>query len=310
MAVSPILLDSLIYGSLYAFMSLGLTLSYMTSKVPNFAHGSFITVGAYTGYSLLRFTGLNPYLSMPITFLIGGAAALVMYHFVLRVLTNRGADIITQMVSTFAVTVAFTGIFGAYADYLSMVWKFPDSRFFLLASHDFRIFGVEGIDLVAPLALVVLTTSLYFFLTRTKFGVAMRATVSNSALAETLGVNVQAVYSVSWFLAGGLAALAGSLFSLAYPAGPTLGSDFTVAFFAASLLGGLSSIYGAILGGVIVGMGQILLSNYVASVVGPWFLEYEPAVPMVIMVIGLVIIPEGIASINLVALKRRIMRRS
>jgi branched-chain amino acid transport system permease protein len=308
MGLSPILIDSVIYGSLYAFMSLGLTLSYMTSKVPNFAHGSFVTLGAYTGYSMLRFAGLDPYASMPLTFLIGGASALVMYLFVLRLLTKRGADSITLMVSTFAVTVAFTGIFGAYADYLSEVWKFPDSRFFLLASHDFTVFGVGAVDVVAPASLVILTTFLFIFLTRTKFGVAMRATVNNSSLAEILGVNVQAVYSVSWFLAGGLAALAGSLFSLAYTAGPNLGTDFTVAFFAASLLGGLTSIYGAILGGVITGMGQILISNYVAQEVGPWFLAYEPAVPMVIMIVGLVLIPEGIMSLNFYGIWRRLRR--
>lgn len=296
--IPPVISDSLVYGSIFALMSLGLTLSYMTSKVPNFAHGSFITLGAYVSYSMFRFLGVIPYMTAPLSFLMGGATGVGMYLFVLRPLIRRGATVITLMIGTFAVVIAFTGIFGAYADYLSNVFKFPDSRFFLLASHDLLIFKMKGINVVGPLLLVFLTLSLYIFLTKTKFGVAMRATVQNPSMAEILGVNVQRVYIVSWFLAGGLAALAGNLFILRLPGDPNIGTDFTIAFFAASLLGGLSSIYGAILGGLIVGAGEILVTYYVSQVVGVWFIAYQPAIPMAIMVIGLLLVPEGIVSVE------------
>ncbi len=298
MAISPVILDALVYGSLFALMSLGLTLSYMTSKVPNFAHGSFITVGAYTAYSMLRFEGVNPYVTAPLSFLLGGSGALLMYLAVLRPLLRRGATIITLMISTFAVGVIFTGVFGAYADALSNVYKFPDARFFLLADEDLVAFGARILAIVAPLVLIATTTGLYLFLTRTKFGVAMRATVSNASLAEICGINILKVNSLSWFLAGGFAALAGNLFTLRLTGDPNLGTDFTVAFFAACLLGGLSNIYGAIIGGVIVGAGEILITTYTSQVVGNWFLEYQPAVPMVLMIMGLLIVPEGLTSIK------------
>jgi branched-chain amino acid transport system permease protein len=194
--------------------------------------------------------------------------------------------------------VAFTGIFGAYADALSNVFKFPDARFFLLASSDFSVFGISGIAIVSPATIIILTTSLYLFLTKTKFGVAMRATVENSSLAEVHGVDVRKVNSVSWFIAGGLAALAGNLFVLRLTGDPNLGADFTVAFFAACLLGGLSNVYGAVIGGILVGAGQILITSYISQAVGTWFLSYEPAVPMVIMIVGLLVVPEGLTSIK------------
>jgi branched-chain amino acid transport system permease protein len=295
----------MIYGCLFSLMSLGLTLSYMTSKVPNFAHGAFITLGAYVCYSMFRFQNVSPYISAPVCFLIGGAAGLTMYFLLLRPLIRKGATVVTCMIGTIAVTVLFTGVFGAYADYLANVFKFGDSRYFLLASADFEVFGFKGIEIMAPIVLIVITSVLYLFLSKTKFGISMRATVQNPSLAQLLGTNTTLVYCISWFLAGGLAALAGNLFILRLPGNPTMGTDFTVAFFAASLLGGLSSIWGAILGGIIVGAGEILASTYISQVVGIWFAAYQPAIPMVIMVVGLILVPQGIASLNWSRLQRR-----
>jgi branched-chain amino acid transport system permease protein len=303
--VPPAVLDSLIYGCVFSLMSLGLTLSYMTSKVPNFAHGSFITLGAYITYSQFRIQGLNPYLAAPFSFLIGGLMGLSMYFLLLRPLIKRGANTITCMVGTIAVGVAFTGFFGVLADYIAHVYKFPDARYFLLASSDFTIFGLRGIVLVAPVVLVVSVSLLYLFLSKTQFGVSMRAAVQNPSLAQLIGINTTFVYCVAWFLAGGFAALAGNLFVLRLPGNPSMGTDFTIAFFAASLLGGLSSIYGAVLGGMIVGVGEIIGSTYISQIVGIWFSTYSPAIPMVIMVIGLVFVPEGLASLNWGSFRRR-----
>jgi len=305
MAIPVAVFDAIIYGCLFSLLSLGLTLSYMTSKVPNFAHGAFITLGAYVCYSLFRFQNISPYISAPISFMIGGAAGLTMYFLLLRPLVNRGATVITCMIGTIAVTVLFTGIFGAYADYLANDFKFGDSRYFLLAGQDFQVFGLKGIEIMAPVVLIAITTTLYIFLSKTKFGISMRATVQNPSLAQLLGTNTTLVYCISWFLAGGLAALAGTLFILRLPGNPTMGTDFTIAFFAASLLGGLSSIYGAILGGLIVGAGEILAATYISQVVGIWFAAYQPAIPMVIMVVGLIIVPQGLASLNWSRLQRR-----
>jgi len=137
----------------------------------------------------------------------------------------------------------------------------------------------------------------------------MRAAVENPALATVLGVNLSRVSAVSWFLAGGLAAVAGDLFVLRLPGNPHLGTDFTVAFFSASVLGGLSSILGAGIGGIIVGAGEVLITVYGANLVGPWFLNYQSAVPLALMIIGLLLVPSGIVSINWRNVLKKVMRR-
>jgi branched-chain amino acid transport system permease protein len=303
--VPPAIIDSLIYGCIFSLMSLGLTLSYMTSRVPNFAHGSFITLGAYVAYLGFRLQKQSPYAIAPLSFVIGGACGLMMYLLLLRPLIKRGANTITCMVATIAVGVAFTGFFGALADYIAEAYKFPDARYFLLAQADFSAIGLRGIAIIAPVVLIASTFLLYLFLSKTRFGISIRASVQNPSLAQLIGVNTTLVYSVAWFLAGGFGALAGNLFILRLPGSPTIGTDFTIAFFAASLLGSLSSIYGAILGGMIVGVGEILGSTYISQVVGIWFSTYSPAIPMVIMVIGLVFVPEGLASLNWKFFRRR-----
>ncbi len=306
--VSPIIIDSIVYGSLFALMSLGLTLSYLTSRVPNFAHGSFVTLGAYVAYALSRFYGFNPYVATPISFVIGGIVGFAMYLLVLRPLMKRGSSVISLMIATFAVVIVFTGVFGIYADYLANVFKFADSRYFLLSRFDFNFYGLPGLFLVAPVFMILIFTALYIFFTKTTYGTAMRASVIDPDLSEVIGINTQVVYSIAWFLAGGFAGLSGDLFILRLPGNPNIGLDFTVAFFAASLLGGLSSIYGALIGGIIIGAGEILIATYGTQLVGIWWASYQPAIPMIIMVIGLILVPEGIVSIDRRSLRYRLGR--
>jgi len=296
--VEPFILDAVVYSSLFALMSVGLTLSYMTAKVPNFAHGSFITTGAYVAFSLFRLGRLNPYFSIPFSFLVGGVVGLMVQLAVIGPLVKRGANLVSLITATFAVGIAFDGIFGVYADLLANSFRIPESRFFLLAEQDFSFLGTNGLFFIAPISLFSISTLLFLLLTRTKFGVAMRAAVANPSLAEVVGINLKKVYAVSWFLAGGLAGFAGNLFALRLPGNPHLGTDFTVAFFAASVLGGLSSILGAGIGGLIVGAGEVLVTVYISRLVGPWFLAYQPAIPLSIMIAGLLVMPSGIVSVN------------
>jgi len=303
------MLDAVVFSSLFALMSIGLTLSYMTAKVPNFAHGSFITTGAYLGFTFYKFAGLNPYLSLPIIFILGGLAGLIIDFGVIAPLVRRGASLVSLITATFAIGIAFDGVIGIYADLLSNQYKIPESRFFLLANQDFTFLGENGLLYVAPAALLVISVALYVMLTRTRFGVAMRAAVENPSLATVVGINLNRVSAVSWFLAGGLAAVAGDLFILRLPGNPSLGTDFTVAFFSASLLGGLSSILGAGIGGLLVGAGEVLITVFGAQVVGVWFLEYQPAVPLVMMIVGLLIMPQGIVAVDYRRLYRRLVRK-
>jgi branched-chain amino acid transport system permease protein len=298
-ALPPYAVSAVIYGSLFALMSLGLTLTYLTTRVPNFAHGAFVTLGSYTCFTLLRLDHLGPYTSLPVSFVAGGVVASAMYLAVLRPLARRGAPIISLMIATLAVDIITIGLFGIYTDYLTSAFKVPDAKlFFALTSADFTFGGIDGVVYVAPVALAAITVVLYLVLTRTNFGIAMRATVENPNLAKVIGVNTEVVYVVSWFAAGGLAAVAGNFYVLWQPGEPDVGSQLLVAMFAGSILGGLKSIYGAVVGGLLVGAGEILVTTFGAEYVGSWVTAYESGIPLLIMVVALLVFPGGLTSLN------------
>ncbi|MGD0636570.1 MAG: branched-chain amino acid ABC transporter permease [Nitrososphaerales archaeon] len=290
----------MVYGSIFALMSVSLTLTYITTKVPNFAQGALVTAGLYTGFALLSINRINPYDSLPLSFLVGGAIAVGMYLLVLSPLARRGAPVISLMIATLAIDIIFIGIFGIYSDYLYQTKKVYDAKlFYALTSADFRFLGVDGVVVVAPLALALVTMGLYLVLTRTRFGLAMRATVENPNLARVVGVNTGTVYVVSWFLAGGLAAVAGVFYSLWQGGEPDIGSILLISMFAGSILGGLKSIYGAVAGGLVVGGSEIIVTTLGAQYIGAWVTPYEPGIPLLVMVVTLLVLPGGITSIDL-----------
>jgi branched-chain amino acid transport system permease protein len=296
--VEPYLISAAIYGSLFGLMAVGLTLTYLTTRVPNFAYGSFVTIGIYNAFSLFRVQGLNPYLSTPLSFLVGGVASVIMYRLVLKPLGKRGSSLVSLMIATFAVDIVFLGLFGIYSDYLTARYGISDSKQFYQVRSDFSINGLPGILVMAPALLALTTVSLYLLLTKTNFGVAMRASVENPSLARILGIDVEKVYLASWFLGGGFAASAGSFYVLWLPGGIDTGSGIIVEIFAASILGGLTSVYGAVLGGLIVGGSEIIITSLGAEFFGSWVAIYQKAIPLMLMVITLLILPKGIVSIN------------
>ena len=302
--------SSIIFGSLFGMMAIGLTLTYITTKVPNFAYGSFVTVGLYTSYSLYRFEAITPYLSAPIAFGIGGLTSILLYLGILRPLARRGSPLVSLMIATLAIDIAFVGIFGTYANYLRYTYVFIDSLNFTEILGDFSIFGSQGLILAAPLTLASITIGLYSLLTRTKFGVAMRASVENPSLARVLGIDVEKVYVFAWFLAGGLAAMSGSYYTLYSQGGIATGSGLIVEIFAASVLGGLSSLYGAAIGGVIIGAGENLLTGGGISVFGNGVLDYQKGIPLVLMILTLLVFPQGLASLPWMRVVTRIRRIS
>jgi branched-chain amino acid transport system permease protein len=298
-SLEPYQISAVVYASIFALMCIGLTLTYLTTKVPNFAHGSFVTIGIYTAFTLFRLRNVNPYVAAPVAFVAAGLVALMMYLGVLRPLTRRGSSLVSLMIGTLAVDIAFIGLFGIYTDYLFFNFRIPDAKSFVPINGDFGLFGIPGLFYIAPLSLALLTMGIHLLLTRTRFGVAMRAAVENANLARVMGIDVERVYVVSWFLAGGLAGLAGTYYTLWLSGGVDAGSEVIVAVFAGSILGGLSSIYGAVLGGIIIGGSEVSLTTLGAQLFGAGgVIAYQKGIPLIIMVLMLLILPGGITSLN------------
>ncbi|MBO8181725.1 MAG: branched-chain amino acid ABC transporter permease [Archaeoglobus sp.] len=292
-----VLEGAIIYSNLLVLLAIGLTMTYITTGVPNFAQGSFAVFGSYLALTLLRFYGIHPYLSIPIALIFGGVLGLVVYIGVLKPLISRGAQIVILMIATLAVDLILLGIMGAYSDYLGMVTKKSATRF-IFTPYDFPVGFLSGIFVVSVLVIALILFGLYLLLYKTKFGVAMRASMENPDLAEIMGVNVETTRTVSWILSAGLAATAGVLLPFRQEIVPMTGGIIIVSIFASSIVGGLGSIFGALLGGYIVGMSESFVTFNLSEVFGPSVLVYSRVISLVVLVIMLILAPRGIVSIK------------
>jgi len=307
-AIEPIFRDAIIFASLLSLLSVGLTLTYLITKVPNFAQGSIATIGVYVTLTATQILKSEPYEYLPVSFVLGGLANLVLYFIGIRPLIRRGATLVSMMVATIAYDLVLFASLNMYADYLTKTFKIA-SRDFILRQYDATVFGQPGIFLAAPVLAAGLAAGLYLFLTKTRFGIAMRAAIEDQALAGVLGINVRRVYIVSWFLAGALGGMAGSLLGIWFQANPGFGGRVLISIFAASVVGGLQNIYGAIVGGVVVGLAEILGTNWLGSLLGTWVLPYRPIIPLLAMVIALLLAPQGITGLKWRNIRRKMSRR-
>jgi branched-chain amino acid transport system permease protein len=303
LALDPIFSDAVIFASLLALLSIGLTLTYLTTRVPNFAHASFATIGVYIALISSRVWETSPYIAIPIAFAVSGLVAVVLYTFILKPLIRKGASKTIQMIATLAFDLIMIAILNITADYIIKTFQVT-SREFTLRSYDAEFMGLPLIVFVAPAVVIILAITLHIMLRKTKFGVAMRAATENPDLAGIVGVNVKLVYGVSWLLGGGLAGIAGALMSLWFQGDPNLGPQLIPSVFAASIVGGFLSIYGAIAGGLLVGLTEILGTRFLAGEFGSWLIAYRPLIPLVFIVVTLLVAPRGLAGINWSRLRR------
>lgn len=307
MAFDPIYSDAILFASLLALLSIGLTLTYLTTRVPNFAHASFATIGVYIALIATRVWDTSPYIAIPIAFVISGFTALSLYHFILKPLIRKNSSQAIQMIATLAFDLIVIAILNIIADYIINTYQIP-SREFSLRSYDVEFMGLPLVVFIAPITIIILAITLHIMLKKTKFGTAMRAATQNSDLAETVGINVKLIYGVSWIMGGGFAGIAGALMSLWFLGDPNLGPQLIPSIFAASIVGGFLSIYGAIAGGLLVGLTEVLGTRFLAGEFGSWLIAYRPLIPLVFIVITLLLAPKGLAGINWSKLRRIVFR--
>jgi len=303
LALDPIFSDAIIFASLLALLSIGLTLTYLTTRVPNFAHASFATIGVYIALVASRVWESTPYIAIPIAFVISGIVAVALYTFILKPLIRKGASQAIQMVATLAFDLIIIAILNIFADYIINTYQVT-SREFTLRSYDVEFMGLPLIVFAAPITIAILAITLHIMLRKTKFGIAMRAATENSDLSGIVGINVKLIFRISWFLGGGIAGIAGALMSLWFQGDPNLGPLLIPSVFAASIVGGFFSIYGAIAGGILVGLTEVLGTRFLAGEFGSWLIAYRPLIPLVFIVVTLLLAPRGLAGINWSRLRR------
>jgi len=290
------------YALLLSLMAVGITLLYRTTKVPNFAHASFVTIGAYITYSLANLN-LNPYVGLLVASLVVGLTALACFYLVLEPLRRRGASIRILMIATLAIDIFGLGVINIYADYVQKVHKIP-SRNFFIGEADVQILGLPGVFVVPLIINLIVLIALYLVLDYTKIGIKLRASMENQNLAEVIGINTRYMLALSWFIAGALAGLSGALLPLWTLVNPATGIALIASMFCASILGGLQSIFGAFLGAIIMAFVEVLGITSLSEVLGNWILPYRPVTPLLILSIVLLLLPSGVTSIQLKKIKK------
>jgi len=293
-----LIVKAIAYSSCIGIGAAAITMIYDATRTFNFAHASMVSYGMYIAFITVYLLGFTPYHALPLAILVGGGLGLATYYGVNKWLLKARASETNLMMSTLGVDLVMFGFLNILSDYLIQVYKVP-AKFFVLETKDIMIqvgdTSIRLVGIVAPLVLVATVVSLHIFLTRTKIGVAMRASIENPALASISGINTDVIYALAWLIGGALATLSGLLISLVVTGYTAAGMTMVVSFFAGSIVGGLFSIFGSLLGGLLVGLSEFLGISLLGSVLGGWIYAYRPVIPLAAMAITLLLKPEGLA---------------
>ena len=294
--LSATTIGTVMYASILVLLCIGFSFTHMMEKFPNFAHISYANIGTLFTYTLVRLMGWNPYASWPVAALFNGLAAIGIYLIIIRPMRERGANRIHITFAMFALVYLLRSLMLVYSFWIRKAFGFF-SGWFMLRNYDSSINGLPAIFFVAPLTCVALVVLLHLYLTRAKFGIAIRATAEDERLASGLGINTFRAHLASWFLTGAMAGLAGAALPLWQAMDVSGSDDLMINVVAGSVLGGLDNIYGAIIGGVFLAFTQRILPIILVDIFGIWVAGYQALVPILVIFVVLLVEPKGILEI-------------
>ncbi len=267
-------ISTIVNVSLLVILCLGFTFTFMMEKFPNFAHTSFAGIGTAVTYYLVKFYGWNPYNTWPLSMLVGGLVGVALYLIIVKKIKERTFNDITLTFTFYIVSQIIVQCLAIFSYWILMSSRFQSSGF-VLFNFDFRWNGIQGVGIVAPLTVLFLVVMLEGFLKYSKHGIAMKATAEDEQLAMSLGVNVPMVHVASWFISGSLAALAGSIIPMWLSTSVDFSDTLLISVMAGSVLGGLNSIRGAVIGGILTGVSKKAITWILMSRVNVNMGSYE-----------------------------------
>ena len=253
------IISGILIGGVYALIGIGLTLIFGVMRVINFAHGDIQMVGMYLTYLLFTLLGIDPFVSVligfPLMFIFGGVLQKV---FINRVLEAAGEN---QILLTIGLGLIMSN---------TVMLIFTSDYKILTTSYSSASFKLGGISISTPLLISfliisVITAALYWFLLKTDTGQAIRATAQDREAAQLMGINVKQISIIAFGLGSALAGTAGALISPTYYIFPQVGGIFTLKAFVIVVLGGMGSVVGATLGGILIGIAESTSAVYIGS---------------------------------------------
>jgi len=278
--ILQVLIFGIVLGSIITLGAVGLSLLFGILRFANFAHGDMMTVGAYLALVFVAGLGWPIYAAFPMA-LAGGAVVAIAIDRVLYKRLRRTAPVIL-LISSFGVALMLRSLIQFIWGSQSLVYE-PGIQFPL------EIFGlrIKPDHLVILAGVIILVILLHLFLQYTKMGKAMRAMSDNMDLAEITGIETERVIMWTWALGGALAAGAGVFLAMDTRLQPFMGWNMLLPVFAAAIMGGIGKPYGAIAGGMTVGIAEEMSTLFFSP-------AYKSAVAFALMVIILIVRPTGL----------------
>jgi branched-chain amino acid transport system permease protein len=280
-----LLVNGIIVGTLYGVVAMSFVLIYKATQVVNFAQGEFLLIGAWVCWWLLTTYQLPFYLGMSITLVFMLIFGVALQVIVLRPMIGE------PIISVIMVTIGLSTVFQAAMKWIfgTNLQPFPP----VFATQSVSILGlqIQPVYLMSLAVSLAMMAAMAWFFRSSKYGLAMRATAFNQQVAQSLGVPVKTVFAMAWAISAVVSAVAGVVVAVVNGVSAGL-SAYGIKVFPAAILGGLDSIAGAVIGGVIIGLLENL-AHFVDSQYLHWGNLYEIA-PFYVLIIILMIKPYGL----------------
>lgn len=274
-----LVINGLLIGGIYALVSMGLTLIWGVMDVVNFAQGDFLMISMYIAWFMFATFGFIPYVSAFICALVLFVAGLVIQRFLISHVIEL--SMAARIYTTFGLSLVLSNSMLMIAG--------PAIRIIPSPSWVIRSFGLS-IDIFRSISFLCALFSgfaLYFFLSKTKIGKALRAVSQDRVVASIIGIDVRRMYLIAFGIGSACTGIAGALIMTYFHVEPTVGASFMLSTFVAVILGGMGNFIGAFAGGLIIG---------VAETVGGFFFGpgLKQAVSFVIFILVLLVLPKGL----------------
>jgi branched-chain amino acid transport system permease protein len=275
------LVNGILAGGIFAVVALGFSLVWGIMNIINLAHGAFVMLGAYLAYVLFTTWHVDPFLSIPVAFVVLFVLGYAIQKYVINVVVR--APILTTFLLTFGLSLLIVNValLVFHADIRGIETAYSGANFSI---GSVTVAWIKLWTLIAALAITML---MQLFLTQSRTGRAIRATAMDVDAAQLTGVRVAHLYAVVFGLGAGLAGAAGVLISLSYSLSPTMGDPFVITAFVVCVLGGLGSVQGALVGGLVYGIVETFGAQYIGT-------GLQDAVALVVLLLVLTFRPTGL----------------
>lgn len=279
-------------GAIYALVCLGFVVIFRATGVINFAQAGLVVVGAFMVYNATFTWGLNFWLALVVGMLFGAALGIVIERLVLRRMVGQPLH---------AVLLVTVGVLLLVEPIVTTIWRNPQPSIetpFKLDRVEIGDVRILQLDVAAVLIGAIVLAAFFLFFRYTKYGVAMRATAVDQEAALMQGINVNGIVALSWAIAGVVAVLGGAM--LGAGAGPKTGLGVGIGIIAlkalpAMVLGGLDSPGGAVVGGLVIGIAEVMASGYYADFAPEWLKPgFHSVLPWIVMLVVLLVRPYGL----------------